>query len=110
MKITDVRLEMFKRARDVPITNGLYTYTHILLNIVVIETDDPDVSGIGLAGGGENRPEVGTAIINHLKKMLGGQPTKFQLYGHTRSIPTPSTLPGPGVHRGGRRVQSQRRR
>ena len=95
MKITDVWLEMFKRARDVPITNGLYTDTHKLLNIVVIETDDPDVSGIGLAGGVENRPEVGAAIVNHFKKMLDGQPTKSQLYEHTRSIPTPSTLPGP---------------
>ena len=46
MKINDVWLEMFKRACDVPITNGLYTYTHNLLNIVVIEADDPDVSGI----------------------------------------------------------------
>ena len=94
MKINDMRLEMFKRARDVPITDGLCTYTHKLLNIVVIETDDPDISGIGLAGGVENRPEVGAAIVNHFKKMLGGQPTKSQLYEHTRSIPTPSTSPG----------------
>ena len=72
MKITDVRLEMFKWARDVPITNGLYTYTHNLLNIVVIETDDPDVTGIGLAGGIEASPEVGAAIIGHFKKMLVG--------------------------------------
>ena len=105
MKTNDAWLEMFKRARDVPITNGMYTYTHKLLNIVVIEADDPDVSGIGWAGGVETRPEVGAAIVNHFKKMLGGQPTKSQLYEHTRSIPTPSTLPGPGVHRGGRRVQ-----
>ena len=54
--IKDMRLEMFKRARDVSITNGLYTYKHKLLNIVLIETDDPDISGIGLAGGVENRP------------------------------------------------------
>ena len=43
MKITDVRMEMFKWERTVPITNGLYTYTHNLLNIVVIDTDDPDI-------------------------------------------------------------------
>ena len=42
MKITDVRLEMFKWPRHKPITNGLYTYTHNLLNIVVIETDEGD--------------------------------------------------------------------
>ena len=69
MTTKDVWIEMFKRARDVPITNGLYTYTHKLLNIVVIETDDPDVSGIGLAGRVETRPEVGAAIVNHFKKM-----------------------------------------
>lgn len=28
MKITDVRMEMFKWPRAKPITNGLYTYTH----------------------------------------------------------------------------------
>ena len=61
MKITDVRLEMFKWARAVPITNGLYTYTHNLLNIVVVDTDDPDIQGIGLAGGIESTPEVGAA-------------------------------------------------
>ena len=41
MEITDVRLDMYKWPREVPITNGLYTYTHNLLNIVVVETDDP---------------------------------------------------------------------
>ncbi len=55
MKITDVRLEMFKWQREVPITNGLYTYTHNLLNIVVVETDEAGITGIGLAGGIEAR-------------------------------------------------------
>ena len=72
-----------------PITDGLYTYTHNLLNIVVIETDYPDVPSIGLAGGVENRPEVGAAIVNHFKRMLGGQPTKSQIDEQTLSIPTP---------------------
>ena len=72
MQITDVRLEMFKWPREVPITNGLYTYTHNLLNIVVIETDDPNITGIGLAGGVEASPEIGEAIIGHFKKMLIG--------------------------------------
>jgi len=56
LKITDVRLEMFKWPRAIPITNGLYTYTHNLLNIVVIDTDDADIQGIGLAGGIEATP------------------------------------------------------
>ena len=77
MKITDVRLEMFKRARDIPITNGLYTYTHNLLNIVVVETDD---TGFGLADGIADRPEAGAPIVGHFKKMLGWQPNKTQIY------------------------------
>ena len=73
MKITDVRMEMFRWPRAVPITNGLYTYTHNLLNIVVIDTDDPDIQGIGLAGGIESTPEVGAAFVEHFKKGLIGQ-------------------------------------
>ncbi len=72
MKITDVRMEMFKWPREKPITNGLYTYTHNLHNIVVIETDDPDITGIGIAGGVEVSPEIGSAIIGHFKKGLVG--------------------------------------
>ena len=64
---------MFKWARAVPITNGLYTYTHNLLNIVVIDTDDTDIQGIGLAGGMESTPEVGAAFVKHFKKGLVGQ-------------------------------------
>ncbi len=72
MKITDVRMEMFKWPRTKPITNGLYTYTHNLLNIVVIETDEPEITGIGLSGGIEVTPEVGAAIVEHFKKALVG--------------------------------------
>jgi L-alanine-DL-glutamate epimerase-like enolase superfamily enzyme len=72
MKITDVRMEMFKWPRAKPITNGLYTYTHSLLNIVVIETDNPDITGIGLAGGVEVTPEIGMSFVTHFKKALVG--------------------------------------
>lgn len=72
MKISDVRIEMFKWPRTRPITNGLYTYTHNLLNIVVIETDEPGLTGIGIAGGIEVTPEVGSAFVTHFKKMLVG--------------------------------------
>jgi len=71
MKITDVRLEMFKMARAKPITNGLYTYTHNLLNIVVIETDDPNITGIGLSAGMDQH-EVAKAMVDHFKTMLIG--------------------------------------
>ena len=72
MKITDVRMEMFKWPRVKPITNGLYTYTHNLLDIVVIETDDPDITGIGISGGVEVTPEIGAAILGHFRKVLIG--------------------------------------
>ena len=88
MKITDVRMEMFRWPRAVPITNGLYTYTHNLLNIVVIDTDDPDIQGIGLAGGMESTPEVGAAFVEHFKKGLIGQDPldNEALYRHVPSI------------------------
>jgi L-alanine-DL-glutamate epimerase-like enolase superfamily enzyme len=72
MKITDVRMEMFKWPRAKPITNGLYTYTHSLLNIVVIDTDNPEITGIGLAGGVEVTPEIGMSFVTHFKKALVG--------------------------------------
>ena len=50
MKITDIKYKMYKWPRPKPITNGLYTYTHNLLSIVVIETDDPEITGIGISG------------------------------------------------------------
>ena len=71
MKITDVRLEMFKWPRERPITNGLYTYTHNLLSIVVVETDD-GITGIGLAGGVPVSPDVGRSIAEHFTPMLLG--------------------------------------
>lgn len=72
MKITDVRMEQFQFPRHKPITNGLYTYTHSVLSIVVIDTDEPGIQGIGLAGGIDASPEVGQAILGHFKKMLVG--------------------------------------
>jgi L-alanine-DL-glutamate epimerase-like enolase superfamily enzyme len=71
MKITDVRFEMFKWPRARPITNGLYTYTHNLLNIVVVETDE-DVTGIGLAAGVPVSPDIGRSIAEHFKTILVG--------------------------------------
>jgi D-arabinonate dehydratase len=72
MEITDVRMEIFKWPREKPITNGLYTYTHNVLNIIVIETDDKSVTGIGLSGGIEVTPEVASVVCDHFKKVLIG--------------------------------------
>ena len=83
MKITNVRLEMFKWPRSVPITNGLYTYAHNLLNIVVIDTDDPDIQGIGLAGGIAATPEVGASFVEHFKKgLIGNDPLDNEALWH----------------------------
>ena len=82
MKITDVRLEMFKWPRHKPITNGLYTYTHTLLNIVVIDTDE-GVQGFGLAGGMESTPEVGYWFTEHFKKgLIGADPLDNERLWH----------------------------
>ena len=65
-------MEIFKWPREKPITNGLYTYTHNVLNIVVIETDDESVTGIDLSGGIDVTPEVASVVCAHFKKVLIG--------------------------------------
>lgn len=65
-------MDIFKWPREKPITNGLYTYTHNVLNIVVIETDDKSVTGIGLSGGIDVTPEVASVVCAHFKKVLIG--------------------------------------
>jgi D-arabinonate dehydratase len=72
MKITDIKFKMYKWPRPKPITNGLYTYTHNLLSIVVIETDNPEITGIGISGNLEVSPSVGESICEHFKKFLIG--------------------------------------
>src|SRR3989304_3515943 len=72
MKITDVRMEVYRWPRHKPIRNGLYTYTHSGLNVVIVETDE-GVTGIGLAGGIQDAPDVGVAMVNHFKTVLIGR-------------------------------------
>ena len=72
MKITDVKTEVFRWPRHKPIRNGLYTYTHSGPNVVSIETDE-GITGIGLAGGIQDAPDVGVAIVNHFKQVLIGR-------------------------------------
>ena len=68
MKITNVYNKLYKWPRSVPITNGLYTYTHNSLDLIIIETDDPDVTGIGIAG---NTPG-GNVLNNASSKIAEG--------------------------------------
>ncbi len=72
MKIKDVRMEVYEWPLKTPIRNGLYTYTHSQLNLVLVDTDD-GVQGVGLAGGILGTPEVGPAILAHFRKGLIGQ-------------------------------------
>jgi D-arabinonate dehydratase len=82
MKITDVRMEVYRWPRHKPIRNGLYTYTHSGLNVVIIETDE-GVTGTGLAGGIQDAPDVGVAMVNHFKQVLiGRDPLDHERHWH----------------------------
>ncbi len=72
MKITDVRTEVFRWPRAVPITNGLYTYTHSGINAIHVDTDE-GLSGLGIGASMQDAPEVGAAMTNHLKQVLIGK-------------------------------------
>lgn len=72
MKIKDVRMEVYQWPLKTPIRNGLYTYTHSQLNLIVIDTDE-GVTGIGLAGGVLGAPEIGPAILGHFRQALIGK-------------------------------------
>ena len=47
MKITDVRQEYFRWEKSRPITNGMHTYTHCGLAVIIVETDQ-EITGYGL--------------------------------------------------------------
>ena len=72
MKITDINLKIYRWERSVPITNGLYTYTHNVLNIIEIETDEPDITGIGISAGIDVSPYVARELVDHFKKGIIG--------------------------------------
>ena len=72
MKITDVKLESYRWPRHTPIRNGLYTYTHSGLNVVTVETDE-GVTGTGISAGIGDAPEVGKAILDHIKQVVIGR-------------------------------------
>lgn len=72
MKITDINLKIYRWKRSTPITNGLYTYTHNVLNIVEIQTDEPDITGIGISAGIDVSPTVARELVDHFKKGIIG--------------------------------------
>ena len=72
MKITDINLKIYRWERSTPITNGLYTYTHNVLNIVEIQTDEPDITGIGISAGIDVSPTVARELVDHFKKGIIG--------------------------------------
>ncbi len=81
-KITNIWGESYRWPRHKPITNGLYTYTHTGLNVVIVETDD-GVTGVGLGSGMQNTPEVNLAVLEHLKEaLIGKDPLDTERHWH----------------------------
>jgi len=72
MKVTDVRVEAYRWARNKPIRNGLHTYTQYDLNVVKIETDE-GVTGIGIGRDIREAPNVGIAMVEFFKQFVIGE-------------------------------------
>ncbi len=65
-------MEVYRWPRRTPITNGLYTYTHSGINVITVETDE-GVTGMGIGASIQDAPEVGVAILNHIKQVVIGK-------------------------------------
>ena len=74
MKITDVTVECYAWPKPKPISNGKYTYTKVVFNLVKVITDDA-VTGIGWGGGtAATRPgAVSSALVDNFKAALIGE-------------------------------------
>ena len=72
MKITDMRMEVYRWKRDKPIRNGLYVYSEAGLNVIRIETDE-GITGLGLGGGANDDGQIGVSIANHFKQVVIGR-------------------------------------
>ena len=72
MKVTDVKMEVYRWPRHKPIRNGRYTYPTSGLNVVKIETDE-GVTGYGYAGGVQGAEEIGISILDYMKQFVIGQ-------------------------------------
>jgi D-arabinonate dehydratase len=82
MKITKIEMEVYRWPRRTPITNGLYTYTHSGINVITVETDE-GVTGMGIGASIQDAPEVGVAILNHIKQVvIGKDPLDIERHWH----------------------------
>ena len=84
MKVTDVRMEVYRWPRHIPIRNGRYTYPTNGLDVIKIDTDE-GISGIGFCGSVQETlsnlgdvslnavRDVGPSILQHLKQNVLGQ-------------------------------------
>ena len=74
MKITDVTVDCYSWQKPKPISNGKYTYTANVLNLINVQTDE-GVTGLGWGGGtAATRPgAVSEALVDHFKQALIGE-------------------------------------
>lgn len=70
LKITEIAFKEYKWARDVPISNGLHTYTHHEISFVEIHTDG------GITGYGIGRPRPAERAFREQfgRKLIGRDP------------------------------------
>ena len=75
-------MESYRWPRHTPIRNGLYTYTHSSLDLVVIETDE-GITGTGIGSGIQDAPIVSSSILDYLKQaVIGGDPLDNERHWH----------------------------
>ena len=74
MKITDVTVKCYSWPKPKPISNGKYTYSTVVFNLIQVYTDD-GITGMGWGGGtAAGRPgDVTTALVEHFKGALIGE-------------------------------------
>ena len=72
MEITEVKFESYRWPRAKPIRNGRYTYHTAGLDLVKVETVD-GVVGTGLCQAVQDAPNIGQAILEHMKQFVIGQ-------------------------------------
>lgn len=74
MKITDVTVQRYSWPKPKPISNGKYTYSTVVFNLIQVYTDE-GITGIGWGGGtAAGRPgDVTTALVGHFKEALIGE-------------------------------------
>ena len=72
MKVTDLRMEVYRWPRTKPIRNGKYVYPNAGLNVVFVDTDE-DLTGIGVCGSPTDDPDVMKSLLAHLKQAVIGQ-------------------------------------